>query len=460
MKKYFSILLSVMVIIAFFVFILSKNNTKIEVTPENSLLDEPIEIVISNLPPSSQITLEASLQSNDAWISRAIFQANNKGVVNVAKQAPISGFYSGINPMGLFWSMKPTIKDSTLVTLNSVNLTPFKLSVFLNTKLLTQKTIYRSYIAPNIEKKEIREQGVVGLLFYPKNKKSPGVIIIPGSSGRLPGYICQILASHGYAVLELKYFGEDGLPENMSLISLEYFKNAIQWLKKQSQVDENKIALMGQSTGGELALLIASTFPGEMNAVIALSAPSFALGSWTYKNKPIPHVSLNHEEQLEIKGTIENPFQKLRQICLSTMESRTFKKLIKEAVIPVEKICCPLLILSGDEDALWPSSQFGKDIMKRLDAYGSTIKRKFINYLNAGNNLLLIPTAPSIDLPFQLTNGAWCIHGGSTEGNAKTHQEVWLEILNFLKKTNIITPALPLPHNQNNKNSVLVIMGK
>jgi len=72
--------------------------------------------------------------------------------------------------------------------------------------------------------------------------------------------------------------------------------------------------------------------------------------------------------------------------------------------------------------------------MGRLDAYGSKIKRTFINYLNAGNNLLLIPPTPSIDLPFQLTDGSWAIHGGTTEGNAHAHKEAWQEILGFLKK--------------------------
>lgn len=445
MKKFILVLL-VVVIGAGFIFLVRRNTPKIVVTPEHALLDEPVEIIISNLPANVHVTLEASLKDkdNNAWISRATFQSDDKGVINVAKQAPLSGSYKGIDPMGLFWSMSPTMKNQTLVMLLLLNLTPFELSVFSDKKLLTRKTIYRRYIAPNVEKKEIREQGIVGTLFYPKGKKSPGVMIIPGSSGQLPGYVSQLLASHGYAVFELRYFGIEGLPKQLSLIPLEYFKNAMHWLKKQPHVDGDKIALMGQSTGGELALLLASTFPGKMNAVIALSAPSFVLGSWTYKNKPIPFVSLSDKEMLEIaregrfalhKGTIEHPFQLLGKIYLYEMKTGKFKKFIQEAVIPVENICCPLLILSGDDDKLWPCSLFGKNIMERLDSYGSKIKRRFINYLNAGNNLLLIPPEPSIDLPFQLPEGSWSIHGGSTEGNARAHKEAWQEILNFLEQT-------------------------
>lgn len=71
---------------------------------------------------------------------------------------------------------------------------------------------------------------------------------------------------------------------------------------------------------------------------------------------------------------------------------------------------------------------------QNLDSYGSKIKKKFINYPNAGNNLLLIPPPPSIDLPFQLTDESWLIHGGSTEGNAHAHKEAWNEVLRFLKE--------------------------
>ena len=74
----------------------------------------------------------------------------------------------------------------------------------------------------------------------------------------------------------------------------------MRWLKKQPQVDGNKIALMGQSRGAELVLLLASMFPGEMDAVIAYSPPHLVYGdyspeeksAWTYKNKPVPFMPI------------------------------------------------------------------------------------------------------------------------------------------------------------------------
>lgn len=439
------------------IFFGTKNVPIIIATPEKALLDEPIEIIISNLAAHEQIALEASCKDkdNNLWKSSAIFQADDKGMVHVAKQAPISGSYKSIDPMGLFWSMAPTNKDpskNTFISQSTLSLHKILLSIFSEDKLRAQKTIHRLPVSHDVEKKDIQEQGIVGTLFYPKNtKRSPGLIIIPGSGGRAPDVISQLLASHGYTVLALAYFGAEGLPERLSLIPLEYFQNAMLWFKKQPQVNGNKIALMGQSRGAELVLLLASTFPGEMDAVIAYSASHLVYSdflseqksAWTYKDTPVPFMPYpSNKEIFEAakeghivlhKGTIEDPFQDT-QIFLYAMKMKKFNKVVKEATIPVENIRCPILILSGDDDKMWPSPVSGNSIIERLDSKGSKIKRKHVNYPNTGHNLFIFPHVPSIDLPVQITSG-WSLFGGTPDGNAHAHKEAWREVLNFLNET-------------------------
>jgi len=436
------------------IFLWIKKQPKIVITPAKALLDEPVEIHISSLHPHEQITLEATCKnmSGNTWRSRATFQANDRGIVNVAKQPSILGSYRGIDPMGLFWSMIPTDKDpskNTFMSLLSLNLSEVLLSVFSENKLRTQKTIHRLPVSPEVERKEIRDQGIVGTLFYPKNMKgSPGIIVIPGSGGGIPEYISQLLASHGYTVLALAYFGVEGLPKNLSLIPLEYFQKAMRWSKKQPQVDGNNIALCGHSRGGELVLLLASTFPGEMAAGIAFSAPSFVYGdflpgkksAWTYKNKPLPFMPYPSDQEIfkaakeghiiPHKGTIEDPFQDA-EVFLYGMKK--FNKIIKETAIPVENIRCPILILSGDDDKMWPASVSGNLIIKRLESMGSKIKRKHVTYPNAGHNLFVFPYVPSIDLPVPIASG-WSLMGGTPEGNAKAIKESWQEVLSFLRE--------------------------
>jgi dienelactone hydrolase len=54
---------------------------------------------------------------------------------------------------------------------------------------------------------------------------------------------------------------------------LEYFERAIEWLKSQPEVDTNCIAVVGNSKGGELALLLGVTYPEDVRAIIGY-APS------------------------------------------------------------------------------------------------------------------------------------------------------------------------------------------
>jgi len=441
-------------ILASIFFVMNKNKPTISIKPEKPLLDQELEISVCNLKANEKIILELSSndKDNNIWKSKALFQADNEGIVNVTKQAPLSGSYSGIDPMGLFWSMKPTSSDpskNTLLSLFTLNILNINLSVFSDDKLLTQKTIHRLPVAPNVEKKEIRKDGIVGTLFYQKNiKKNPGVILIPGSGGIIPEHIAQLVASHGYTVLALAYFGYEKLPKKLSLIPLEYFHNAIDWLKNQPQVKSNNIAIIGHSRGAEIALLLASTFPQAMNAVIAISSPHLiysdflpeSKSAWTYKNKPLQFMPYPSDQEIldaskkELitlcKGTIEDPFQD-SEIFLYGINK--YNNMIKKTTIPVEHIKCPLLIISGEDDKMWPSSFAGDKIIERLNAHNSKIEKKYLSLQNAGHNLLIPPYIPSLDLPVPIGSG-WSLMGGTQEGNARAQKEAWHEIIQFLEK--------------------------
>jgi len=423
------------------------------VTPQHALLDQHVDISVVNLLPHAQITIVATCYDayKKPWSSHAVFKADGTGAVHVATQAPLSGSYTSIDAMGLFWSMMPTDTDVAGHTMSkwTLNLCDITLSIFAHDKLLVQKKIHRLPVAPDIEKRIIREQGVVGTLFYPKNiLKGPAVIVVPGSGGGIPENISQLFASHGYAVLALGYFGVECLPEQLSEIPLEYFQNVMHWLKQQPQVNAQKIALMGHSRGGELVLLLAATFPTEMAAVIAYGTPSLVYGdfaphekaAWTLKGQPVPFLpNLSESETLAATqaghvpfhaGTLADP---LEESATFLYAMKKFSNKIEAATIPVENITCPVLIISGDDDKLWPATLHGNRVLERLDTRGSTIERKHVHYLGAGHDICMFPHAPSIDLPVPF-GPVWGLFGGTAEGNARAHKESWNETLNFLKK--------------------------
>lgn len=449
MKKHFlNLLLLGIIIAAGSVFFWIKSSPSIIITPEKALIDEPVEISIANLKPHTQITVEATCKNkdNDAWKSYAIFQADDKGVVDIAKQAPIDGSYQGIDPMGLFWSMVPPDKEVLQKVPSTFDFHEVFLSVLIDGKVHAQKTIHRLAVAPNVEKRAVHEQGLVGTFFYPKNMQhGPGVIVLGGSGGRIPEDVAQLLASHGYAAFALGFFGVPGLPERLKNIPLEYFQTAMQWFKSQSEVDKNHIAILGRSRGGELVLLLGATFPQEMQAIVAYVPGAFlASESWTYKNKPLPGVpypSDVQEAEATQKGLIAQHTGSFDDPEESTSKYKwvfgsASQDVLGEAAIQVEKIQCPILLLSAEDDKMWQSTDFSNIIMQRLDEKKSTITKKHLHFPNAGHGVQN-PYGPSIaGYPyFHPKIKKWHTIGGTREGNAHANEQAWKAVLEFLKET-------------------------
>ena len=423
-----------------------KSSLHIVVTPEKALIDEPVEICVTNLTPNAQVTLEAACKNkdNDIWKSYATFQADDKGIVNVAKQAPIEGTYKGIDAMGLIWSMAPTDREILKKLPNTFNFNEVFLSVVVADKVQAKKTIQRLAVLPNVEKRIIREQGLVGTLFYPKDMQhGPGIIVVAGSGGRIPESLAQLFASHGYAAFALGYFGVEGLPQRLKNIPLEYFQTAMQWFKKQPEVDGNRIAICGNSRGGELVLLLTATFPQEMQAVIAYT-PSGIVGadSWTYKGELIPGMRQpSDEEEREAahkglitahKGTFEDPEESISPIMWAFFKKASPAEIVA-ATIPVENIQCPLLLISGEDDKVWPSTLFSRMVMERLDVKKSAIVRKHLQFPAAGHGVQN-PYWPSSSFPyFHPRAKVWSTLGGTAEGNARANEQAWAGVLEFLK---------------------------
>ena len=102
----------------------------------------------------------------------------------------------------------------------------------------------------------MREEGLAGTLFYPSSSgPHAAVIVLGGSDGGLHEGQAALLATHGYAVLALAYFGIDPLPRDLVEIPLEYCSSAISWLEGHEAVDASRIGIRGSSKGGELALV-------------------------------------------------------------------------------------------------------------------------------------------------------------------------------------------------------------
>ena len=267
----------------------------------------------------------------------------------------------------------------------------------------------------------IREHGLVGTLFHSKGVKN-AVIYLGGSSGGLHEERAEILASHGFTTLALAYFAFEDLPPTLNQIPIEYFEKAIERVSAESGIE--KVALWGGSRGGELALLLGTLFPKKI-AAIAAHVPSNVVFSsfnqenspaWTYRGKAVTPIAPFQFTQ-EHRGDSEKTAISVTDCFLKSMKDRDA---YKAAQIPVEKLKCPLLLISAGDDKMWPSKLFAKQIEERLIQYQSPIHCTHFSYNDVGH-------APSKgDVGFHPIHGRWFAFGGKTQENKKAAGE-WIE---------------------------------
>lgn len=286
---------------------------------------------------------------------------------------------------------------------------------------------------------DVREEGIVGKMFLPDTSEPrPAIIVLSGSDGGLYEGQAEAFAGEGYVALALAFFHFENLPENLENIPLEYFLRGIKWLQSRPEVRSDKVHLYGPSRGGELVLLLASVFPEEIASVIAVvpscvtygGIPNEKAASWTYCGKPLPVApSPSKEEvykQLETRKTVD-----LTQIFLDKMQD---KKSFENAFIKVENFTCPILLISGKDDKMWPSWLYADMIMQRLDEVKSPIFREHLCYENAGH-MFMSPLAPVITeaIKHPLT-GLFYEVGGEPEAQAFASKDSWHKICTFLSR--------------------------
>lgn len=289
-----------------------------------------------------------------------------------------------------------------------------------------------------INTRDIRENGLVGKLFMPETSDPrPAVIVFSGSDGGFHERQARLFAQEGYVALALAFFNADQLPQNLENIPLEYFLKGIKWLKSQPQVIADKIHLYGPSKGGELVLLLASLFSDEIASIVAVvpscvtygGIPNEKVSSWSLNEEPLPFPPTPGKEdvykQLEIRRTVH-----LAEIYLEKMHDQiAFQK----ALIKVENIKCPILLISGKDDKMWPSWLYGDIIMQQLDQAGSNIYRKHLCYDNVGH-MISNPYDPVMTEAFlHPVTGLYYELGGEPEAQAKACKASWQEILTFFK---------------------------
>eukprot|EP00058_Branchiostoma_floridae_P000244 XP_002585732.1 hypothetical protein BRAFLDRAFT_114042 [Branchiostoma floridae] len=362
------------------------------VTPATALVDDKVDITVERLAPRQPVTLHARLSEGTArFQSYAHYRADDTGRVVVAKQPSLGGLYTGVDQMGLFWSMQPSPGQKPGLRLRKKDVsTPFLVDVRVheghvdvmgeeNLPWLATTTVERWYLGHGVKRVPVREGRIRGTLFLP-----------PG----LAEYRAALLASRGFAVLALAFFAYDDLPKEMVNVDLDYFEEAADWLLSLPNVQSHGVGVVATSKGVEIALSMAA----HMDKINFLQT-----------------------------GCCCSRHQWLHgcNCCSTALQGHSLP------LCTVEKARCPIMFVAAEDDLSTKAVFFANQAIDRMKAHGKT-NYTLLQYPKAGH-LIEPPYSPHCALYYHRVFD-WCmLAGGEPRSHAAAQEDSWHKILSFFR---------------------------
>jgi len=417
---------------------------KLNIEPLVALVDERVDICVSELPPYAKVKFSCSLSlpwaKDVPFESSAWFTADAMGNLDLSRQKPDSGSYDFVDSMGLIVSVKsqdPKVMEK--ITRNiSVN-ECLVIDIFVEFEEdRASARLVRLFKTPEIQSERITDE-FVGEFFYSDNPQNKTILWLGGSGSNMAinSLVCAPLASRGFNVLAVPFFGEKGLPERLSRIPLEYFEKVFAWLAKHPLTAGKEFGILGMSKGAEAALVLASRYPFIHRMVLwaphAYCFQGIAYkneSSWTYEGKDLPYIELKNLWVLEnmLSCMIKNePFG----------FTHTFKKGLaraknkESARIKLENAQADLLMVTGKDCGMWNTYDGCIEIMDTLQRNKYPHSYDLVVYEDAGEPYLVPYVIPVGINSMKMAPRLVLSTGGTLQGNAYAQADAWKRAIEF-----------------------------
>ncbi|KAL3882106.1 hypothetical protein ACJMK2_028477 [Sinanodonta woodiana] len=409
-----------------------KKQPELHIAPEIGLIDEIIQIQVTGLQPYQNVTIEASVEENNArFESWATYNADKNGNVDLSRDQALSGTYSGIEPMGLFWSMKCKTEVKRMIKKRADTARIVKIRAKPKSETsgiecpCLEKTIERWYKSKNVQRIPVKEGKLRGTVFIPEGDGPfPAVIDMFGGLVDLVESRAALLASRGFASYALSYLYMDDLPKQDTEVNLQYFLNAVEWFSQQPYVDADRLGMVGLCFGGGLSLWTAAHEP-KIKAVVNINGMPFLHYPLQQNDVPTPYHGIIQESDAEfledgisIKGIFSVPDNNF---------------------IPAWHHGSKILVLIGEDD-LMSSPHWHAEYFEACPAeFRSNIE--MVRYPGAGHLIeqpytplnRLIPMSFGGIKGFDAVKSMYLLCGGETKLHAKAQEQAWEKILKFLR---------------------------
>jgi dienelactone hydrolase len=425
----------------------------IVVDPARPLVDERFAVRLAGFPPRRRVTVRARMPLDGGlWAASVTIRTDDDGTADLDSQRPLAGTYDTADTMGLVWSAerigdRPAAHERTRTDGN------VSLTATVGGRRVASATVERRFQREGVTVESVDHPKLVARLYEPPaaavddDGHHPGVVLLGGSSGGFPSRrVASLLASRGYAVLALAYFGRDGLPDRLVEVPLEYVESAVEWLATRNHVRPDPLGVVGWSRGGELALLAATRCDRLRTAVgYAPSSVTFQGNTlltdpgsaWTADGEGVPYVPLARPTGFRcraVAGWLQGQPLSVRPLFERGLAQASEKR-VRAATIPVEEIGGPVLLVTGDDDRVWPADTLATRAMARLDAASYPHTYDHLRVPGAGHDIKVPyhPTTERATRPFPLPGRPLALDmGGTPAGYARADAQAWERTLEVL----------------------------
>jgi dienelactone hydrolase len=296
---------------------------------------------------------------------------------------------------------------------------------------------------PTVQTTHIRQRGLVGVLCTPDGiAPAPGILVLGGSEGGLHERDAQVLAAEGFTTLALAYFDAPGLPSGLVDIPLEYFFRGLDVLAEQRRTDGERLGITGGSRGGEAALLVAAhddriaTVVSVVGSGIVTQGIDFdrgrlleilgapAANSWTLDGASVPYLGYVISDELRDQVASNRPVRLADAFPPPPSDPDDLDRVS----IPVENVRGPVLVLSADHDASWPSTSYSQVAADRLRNHPYPVEHRVFEGVG---HTIAGPPGTSFTSTRSPGPGVTFEMGGTPAINTTARAEAWQATVDF-----------------------------
>lgn len=389
-------------------------DVRIEFSDNPARRGDPVHVRVLGLTPGAEVRVRAERlslwQPTSLYRTEARFVADSSGQIDLATDVPIAGRWASADPNALFWTMRTVEEDLPEgLTAEEVSVEVFG----LGDELITRAVLtYASALVELIESPLGAEFPGAFLLRRPGSEPRPVIVVLGGSEGNdgAARNEAPLWAERGYAAVGLPYYSPawgnqpqaiPGLPRGFANIPLDTLIGVRDALRLRSDVDSDRIGLLGISKGAEFVLAGASRIDGF--AAVAAIVPSDVIWegwgagsspgrtpSFSWRGEPldfVPYVGIERAI-----GQVPQDERVAMRVPHAEGRARHPGR-AAAARIRVEDIDEPVFVLGGGQDQVWDSGEMAARIAAvRADA---GLETDVLIFAEAGHGISGPPQTPT-----------------------------------------------------------------